>query len=226
MLIVINNVSKVYPMGSVEVRALDGVSLSIERGAFVSIMGRSGSGKTTLLDVIGCLSRPTSGEYLLNGQSVQALSDEQRAIVRNRSIGFIFQTFHLLPRQTALMNVALPLFYNGVAQDERHQRAEEALQQVELGHRIHHLPRELSGGQQQRVAIARALVNRPEMILADEPTGNLDSKSGAEIIDLLKALHRQGQTIILVTHDIGIARQAERRIVLEDGVIVEDSEER
>jgi putative ABC transport system ATP-binding protein len=226
MLIAINNVSKIYPMGSVEVRALEGVSLCIERGAFVSIMGRSGSGKTTLLDVMGCLSRPTSGEYLLNGQSVHALSDEQMAAVRNKSIGFIFQTFHLLPRQTALMNVALPLFYNGVAQDERHQRAKEALQQVELGHRTHHLPRELSGGQQQRVAIARALVNRPAVVLADEPTGNLDSKSGAEIIDLLKALHRQGQTIILVTHDIGIARQAERRIVLEDGVIVEDVEER
>ena len=215
-------VRKVYRMGEIEVQALRDVTLRINRGEFVSIMGRSGSGKTTLLDILGCLSTPTSGDYLVNGVSVLSLSDEQRAALRNRSIGFIFQTFHLLPRQTAIMNVTLPLFYKGTDKEEQKALATETLTRVGLGHRTNHLPRELSGGQQQRVAIARALVNKPDVILADEPTGNLDSQSGAEIIALLRQLHQQGQTVILVTHDANLAQQAERQIVLNDGEIVYD----
>jgi putative ABC transport system ATP-binding protein len=209
-------------MGATEVRALDGVTLTIAQGEFVSIMGSSGSGKTTLLDIIGCLSQPTTGDYFFNGARASSLSEEQLASVRNQSIGFVFQSFHLLPRQTALMNVALPLFYNGMGKEERVLRAKEALEQVGLSNRIDHLPRMLSGGQQQRVAVARALVNKPQMILADEPTGNLDSKSGTDIIDLLSSLHQSGQTVIIVTHDIEIARRARRGIVLKDGVIVVD----
>ena len=221
-LVSLQAVSKIYPMGAVEVRALDRVTLVIDQGEFVSIMGSSGSGKTTLLDIIGCLSQPTTGDYFFNGALASSLSEEKLAAVRNQSIGFVFQSFHLLARQTALMNVALPLFYNGMDKEGRMRRAKEALEQVGLSNRIDHLPRMLSGGQQQRVAIARALVNKPRMILADEPTGNLDSKSGADIIDLLSALHQGGQTVIIVTHDAEIAKRAQRGIVLKDGAIVVD----
>jgi putative ABC transport system ATP-binding protein len=210
-------------MGNETVVALDHVTLTVDRGELVSLVGPSGSGKTTLLDIIGCLSMPTSGDYTLNGKSVTSLSEEERARTRNQLIGFIFQTFHLLPRHTALMNVALPLFYSGINRDDRIERSKEALQQVGLGDRLHHLPRELSGGQQQRVVIARALVNQSEIILADEPTGNLDSKSGKEVIDLLLQLHQKGHTVIIVTHDAEIANCTHRRIALKDGQIVSDS---
>lgn len=222
MLIQLKDVSKTYQMGEVSVRALDGISFTIDGGDFVSIVGPSGSGKTTLLDILGCLSRPTSGTYLLKGEETQHLTDPDLARVRNRKIGFVFQTFHLLGRQTALANVALPLFYAGVPQEDRTARAKEALARVGLADRIHHRPNQLSGGQQQRVAIARALVNRPDIILADEPTGNLDSKSGHEIVDLLRQLHRDGHTIIMVTHDKELADSAERTIMLKDGLIVDD----
>ncbi|MBI3359137.1 MAG: ABC transporter ATP-binding protein [Nitrospirae bacterium] len=221
-LISLTNISKVYQMGAVAVNALYSIDLTIKQGELVSIIGRSGSGKTTLLDVIGCLSSPTSGEYFLDGASVSSLSDVDMAKIRNQSFGFIFQTFHLLPRQTALENVALPLLYNGASKEERRARAQEALQQVGLSNREHHLPRELSGGQQQRVAIARALVNRPKIILADEPTGNLDSKSGDEIIDILLELNQRGHTVILVTHDVEIAHRLTRKIMIADGRIVQD----
>jgi putative ABC transport system ATP-binding protein len=222
MLIRLKDVSKTYQMGEVSVRALDGIRFTIDSGDFVSIVGPSGSGKTTLLDILGCLSRPTSGTYLLKGEETQHLSDPDLARVRNQKIGFVFQTFHLLGRQTALANVALPLFYAGVSQEERAARAKDALAKVGLADRIHHRPNQLSGGQQQRVAIARALVNRPDIILADEPTGNLDSKSGHEIVALLRQLHRDGHTIIMVTHDKELADSAERTIVLKDGQIVDD----
>ncbi|MBI3597968.1 MAG: ABC transporter ATP-binding protein [Nitrospirae bacterium] len=221
-LISLTNISKVYQMGAVAVNALYSIDLTIKQGELVSIIGRSGSGKTTLLDVIGCLSSPTSGEYFLDGASVSSLSDVDMAKIRNQSFGFIFQTFHLLPRQTARENVALPLLYNGASKEERRARAQEALQQVGLSNREHHLPRELSGGQQQRVAIARALVNRPKIILADEPTGNLDSKSGDEIIDILLELNQRGHTVILVTHDVEIAHRLTRKIMIADGRIVQD----
>ncbi|MEK7286115.1 MAG: ABC transporter ATP-binding protein [Nitrospirota bacterium] len=221
-LISLTNISKIYQMGAVAVHALSDISLAIEEGESVSIVGRSGSGKTTLLDVIGCLSLPTSGEYLLNGNAVSSFSEEALAKVRNQLIGFIFQTFHLLPRQTALMNVALPLFYNGTLKSERVDRAKEALKQVGLSDREHHMQSELSGGQQQRVAIARALVTHPKIILADEPTGNLDSKSGAEIIDLLLELHQNGSTLIIITHDTEVAKQAKRKIVIADGKLLQE----
>lgn len=221
-LISLTDITKVYQMGAIFVHALHPITLTIEQGQSVSIVGRSGSGKTTLLDIIGCLSLPTSGEYLLNGTSVSSLSDVQMANIRNQSFGFIFQTFHLLPRQTALQNVALPLFYNGTSKEERLSRADEALQQVGLGNRGSHLPRELSGGQQQRVAIARALVNRPKIILADEPTGNLDSKSGEEIINILLELNQKGHTLILITHDAEIANRLTRKVMIADGRIVGD----
>ncbi len=210
-------------MGAVAVNALYPIDLTIKQGESVSIVGRSGSGKTTLLYLLGCLSLPTSGEYLLDDKPVLSLSDVDMAKIRNQSFGFIFQSFHLLPRQTALQNVALPLFYNGTSKDERLSRAQHALQQVGLSDRAHHLPRELSGGQQQRVAIARALVNDPKIIIADEPTGNLDSKSGDEIIELLLGLNQKGHTVILVTHDIEIAQRLTRKIVIADGKIVRDS---
>jgi putative ABC transport system ATP-binding protein len=216
-LISLSNISKVYQMGEVTVSALDNISLTIEQGESVSIIGRSGSGKTTLLDIIGCLSLPTSGEYLLNKNAVTSFSEEAMAKIRNQLIGFIFQTFHLLPRQTALMNVALPLFYNQTPKSERMDRAKEALRRVGLSDREHHMQSELSGGQQQRVAIARALVTHPKIILADEPTGNLDSKSGAEIIDLLLELHQKGSTLIIITHDAEVAKRAKRKIVISDG---------
>lgn len=222
MLIQFKEVSKIYQMGEVAVHALDRISFTIRPGEFVAIVGPSGSGKTTLLDILGCLSRPTAGDYLLKGAPVQQLSDSELARVRNEKIGFIFQTFHLLGRQTALANVALPLFYAGSPKEKRNDRAKEALARVGLSDRAHHRPNQLSGGQQQRVAIARALVNNPDIILADEPTGNLDSKSGREIFDLLAELQQQGHTLILVTHDRELADRTERTLTIRDGQIVSD----
>lgn len=219
----LKEVSKIYQMGEVSVSALDRVSLSIERGEFVAIVGPSGSGKTSMLDILGCLSCPTSGDYFLNGESVGRLRDGDLARVRNEKIGFVFQTFHLLGRQTALENVALPLFYRGFSREARLAIAREALDKVGLSDRVAHRPNQLSGGQQQRVAIARALVNKPDIILADEPTGNLDSKSGSEITDLLVQLNRAGHTIVLVTHDPVTAALAHRTISLKDGQVVSDA---
>ncbi len=219
-LVELTEVSKTYPMGEMPILALDRVNLSIARGEFVAIVGPSGSGKTSLLDVLGCLSRPTRGQYLLMGAPVQDLHDAALAKVRNEKIGFIFQTFHLLKRQSALENVALPLFYRGFPKEKRLEMARGVLDRVGLANRMHHRPNQLSGGQQQRVAIARALVNRPEMILADEPTGNLDSRSGGEIMEMLIHLNREGHTLILVTHDTALTALAHRTISLKDGRIV------
>ena len=214
--------TKVYKMGEVEVHALRGVDLQIERGTVVSIMGPSGSGKSTLMNILGCLDRPTSGEYVLDGEPVARLSGDQLAGVRNRKVGFVFQSFNLLPRASALANVELPLRYAGVTSG-RAERARQALELVGLGDRIHHKPTELSGGQQQRVAIARALINNPSILMADEPTGNLDSKSGKEIMELILQLNRErGTTVIIVTHDQSIADQTGRIIRLHDGQIVEE----
>jgi putative ABC transport system ATP-binding protein len=219
----IENVSKIYQLGESEVRALDGVSIRIEKGEMAAIMGPSGSGKSTLMAILGCLDVPTSGVYRLDGDNVENLSDDQLADVRNRKIGFVFQQFNLLARTTALDNVMLPLTYGGLRGRERRQKAEEALHKVGLGDRMHHRPNELSGGQQQRVAIARALVNDPAIVLADEPTGALDSKTGAEIIGLFQRLHRDfGQTVIYVSHDPFIARHTRRVIRLSDGNVVGD----
>jgi len=222
-MIEIENVSKIYKLGDTEVRALDGVSLKIEKGEMVAIMGPSGSGKSTLMAILGCLDVPTSGAYRLDGLNVDSLTDNQLAEVRNRKIGFVFQQFNLLARTSALDNVMLPLTYGGVRGRQRREQTEEALQKVGLGDRMHHRPNELSGGQQQRVAIARALVNNPAILLADEPTGALDSKTGAEIIGLFQRLHREfGQTVIYVTHDPFIARHTERVIRLADGLVLDD----
>lgn len=221
-MIEIKNMSKIYRIGNVEVKALDDISLSIKQHEFVSIIGPSGSGKSTLMNMIGCLDVPDSGEYYLDGKEVSRLKDEELAEIRNHKIGFIFQGFNLLQKLTAVENVELPLIYQGVHTRERYERSVEALKQVGLGERIHHKPMELSGGQQQRVAIARALVGNPPLILADEPTGNLDSKSGREIMGMLKELHKKGNTIVLITHDNEIAMQAERIIRIQDGEIIED----
>jgi putative ABC transport system ATP-binding protein len=222
-LISLTNITKVYNSSEVQVHALRGVSLSIEKGEFVSIIGPSGSGKTTLMDILGCLSRPTSGEYLFDGGNITDSNDDALAELRNKKIGFVFQTFNLLPRLTALQNVELPLVYAGVPARERTRRASEVLTSVGLADRMHHRPNALSGGQMQRVAIARALVNCPFLILADEPTGNLDSASEADIVALFKELHRQGNTLIIVTHEESIAEQAERIIALRDGKVISDT---
>jgi putative ABC transport system ATP-binding protein len=222
-MIEISNVSKIYQMGDTEVRALDGVDLFIGKGEMTSIMGPSGSGKSTLLAILGCLDVPTNGGYTLDGVSVEKMSDDQLARVRSKKIGFVFQQFNLLARTSALENVMLPLTYAGVGGRERRRKASEALEKVGLGDRMHHRPNELSGGQQQRVAIARALVNDPAILLADEPTGALDSKTGAEIIGLFQRLHRDlGQTVIYVTHDAYIASHTRRVVRLADGKIVSD----
>ena len=219
----VRNLTKIYRMGDVEVRALDGLSLEVLPGGFLAIMGASGSGKSTLMNILGCLDRPTSGEYILSGEEVSRLSRNALARVRNRFIGFVFQGFNLLSRTSALENVELPLIYtNEVSGHERHERAKEALSRVGLGERMDHLPSQLSGGQQQRVAIARALVNRPSLLLADEPTGNLDTKTSIEIIDLFHALNHEGMTIVLITHEPDIGAYARRRISLRDGRIVHE----
>jgi len=218
----IRDLTRHYVMGTETVQALRGVSLDIGRNEYVAIMGPSGSGKSTMMNMIGCLDTPTSGEYWLNGQEVSQLTDDQLARVRNKEIGFVFQTFNLLPRATSLHNVELPLVYAGVSSKERRNRASAALQRVGLGNRMDHRPNELSGGQRQRVAIARALVNEPSILLADEPTGNLDSTTSEEIMQVFAELHRQGQTVIMVTHEADIAAHAERTVVLRDGRVETD----
>lgn len=218
----LTDVTKVYYMGDSVVNALAGVSLTVSDGEFTAIMGPSGSGKSTLMNILGCLDRPSDGSYMLDGQEVSSLADDQLAVTRNKKIGFVFQNFNLLPRMSALQNVALPLIYAGVVKESRLMMAAEALSLVGLGDRMHHKPNELSGGQRQRVAIARALVNSPTIIMADEPTGNLDTKSGDEIMATFAELNRQGKTIILVTHEPDIAAYARRVIHVRDGLIVRD----
>jgi putative ABC transport system ATP-binding protein len=213
---------KTYIMGSEEIHALRGVSVQIDRGEYVAIMGPSGSGKSTLMNLIGCLDTPSKGSYLLNGKQVSQMNDNELARIRNEEIGFVFQTFNLLPRATALHNVELPLVYAGIAAKDRQERAKVALQKVELGERMAHRPNELSGGQRQRVAIARALVNNPSILLADEPTGNLDSKTGQEIMALFERLHKAGNTIVLVTHEADVAAFAHRIIHIRDGKVEDD----
>lgn len=221
-IIQIRDLKKIYKMGSSVVKALNGVTFEVERNEYIAIMGPSGSGKSTLMNMIGCLDTPTSGEYYLNGSSVSQMDDNELASIRNREIGFVFQTFNLLPRTDCLQNVELPLIYSGMKSSERKERARETLEKVGLGDRTHHKPNELSGGQRQRVAIARALVNNPSILLADEPTGNLDSKTGVEIMELFEELYRAGNTILLVTHEEDIAEHARRVIRLRDGVIESD----
>jgi len=213
---------KTYIMGDTEIHAVDGVDIEIQRGDYVALMGPSGSGKSTLMNLIGCLDTPTSGEYYINGRLVSDMDDDELARIRNKEIGFVFQTFNLLPRASALHNVELPLIYAGVASETRKQLAAEAMRHVDLEQRMYHKPSELSGGQRQRVAIARALVNGPSILLADEPTGNLDSATGAEIMTLFDRLHQQGNTIILVTHEHDIAIHAERILHLRDGKVEKD----
>jgi putative ABC transport system ATP-binding protein len=219
----IENITKHYVMGEETVHALRGVSLQIHRNEYLAIMGPSGSGKSTLMNMLGCLDTPSSGRYEFNGKDVSAMDDDELATIRNHEIGFVFQTFNLLPRSTSLRNVELPLIYAGIDPETRAERATQTLRDVGLGDRIHHKPNELSGGQRQRVAIARALVNNPSIILADEPTGNLDSKTGEEIMALLENLYQQGNTIILVTHEADIARHARRVVHLRDGVVESDA---
>jgi len=222
LVIAVRGLTRSYEMGAEVVQALRGVDLEIRRNEYVAIMGPSGSGKSTLMNMIGCLDTPTGGEYWLSGQEVSRMADDALARVRNREIGFVFQTFNLLPRATALHNVELPLVYAGTNARERRTRAEEALARVGLADRMHHRPNELSGGQRQRVAIARALVNRPAILLADEPTGNLDSATSSEIMRVFADLHREGQTIVMVTHEPDIAEQAARVVVLRDGRVESD----
>ncbi len=223
--IVTRGLTKTYIMGTEKVHALRGVDVQIRRNEFIAIMGPSGSGKSTLMNLIGCLDTPTSGEYVLNGAAVQDQSDDELARIRNREIGFVFQTFNLLPRATALHNVELPLIYAGIASKERQRLAKEALARVDLADRMSHKPSELSGGQRQRVAIARALVNQPSILLADEPTGNLDSVTSAEIMSVFEGLHDEGQTVIMVTHEYDIAGHAQRVITLIDGAVASHNAE-
>jgi putative ABC transport system ATP-binding protein len=219
----IENITKHYVMGEETVHALRGVSLQIRRGEYLAIMGPSGSGKSTLMNMLGCLDTPSSGRYFFNGKDVSAMNDDELAAIRNHEIGFVFQTFNLLPRSTSLRNVELPLIYAGLDPEVREEKAARVLEDVGLGDRMHHKPNELSGGQRQRVAIARALVNDPSIILADEPTGNLDSRTGEEIMQLLENLYQRGNTIILVTHEPDIARHARRSVHLRDGLIESDA---
>ena len=221
-LIEIRDIAKIYQMGSQEVKALQSITLDISPNEYVALMGPSGSGKSTLMNILGCLDTPTRGTYILNGTDVSHLVDNELAEIRNKEIGFVFQTFNLLPRYTALENVALPLIYAGIGKEERNKRAQEVLEQVGLGDRMKHKPNELSGGQRQRVAVARALVNKPSIILADEPTGNLDSKTSLEIMQLISDIHKAGNTVILVTHEPDIAKNAQRIIHLIDGLVESD----
>src|SRR5947199_4036453 len=222
IVILTHKLARDYDMGGEVVRALRGVSLQIRKNEYVAVMGPSGSGKSTLMNLVGCLDTPTAGEYWLNGTLVSSMTDDQLARIRNKEIGFVFQTFNLLPRATALHNVELPLVYAGIGADERKKRAKEALESVQLGDRMDHRPNELSGGQRQRVAIARALVNRPSILLADEPTGNLDSQTSEEIMKVFEELANQGQTVIMVTHEPDIAAHARRIVVLRDGLVSTD----
>jgi putative ABC transport system ATP-binding protein len=221
-LIELRGIRKVYDMGAEKIHALNGVDLVVERGEYVAIMGSSGSGKSTLMNLIGCLDTPTSGTYHLNGTTVQGMDDSALAGIRNKEIGFVFQTFNLLSRTDALHNVELPLIYAGVPRAERRARARKALERVKLGDRVTHQPNELSGGQRQRVAVARALVNEPSILLADEPTGNLDSATSLDIMNLFDELHQAGNTVVLVTHEPDIAQHAWRRVVLRDGQVISD----
>lgn len=223
MIINTKNLIRSFTMGNEKVDALKGINLSVEKGEFISIMGPSGSGKTTLMNIIGCLDTPTSGEYFLNDQLVNDLNEDELARIRNKEIGFVFQSFHLLAKNSALNNVMLPLKYAGTEKNLAEKRAKEVLDQVDLSDRINHGPSELSGGQQQRVAIARALVNKPSILFADEPTGNLDSKTGDDVMNLFKKLNSEGQTIILITHEEDIANQSNRIIYIRDGLIESDS---
>ena len=223
MIIETKELKKHYQTGTQTVKALNGIDLSVNKGEFISIMGPSGSGKTTLMNIIGCLDTPTEGTYNLNNKSVSQLNDDELAKIRNKEIGFVFQSFHLLPRSTALNNVMLPLKYAGCSENEAIKRSEDVLDKVGLIDRMNHSPAELSGGQQQRVAIARALVNNPSILFADEPTGNLDSKTGADVMNLFKELNNQGQTIILITHEDNIAAQSNRIITIKDGLIKSDN---
>lgn len=223
MTIELSDVKKIYQMGDAVVAALAGITLTINKGEFTAIMGPSGSGKSTLMNILGCLDRPSCGSYILDGQEVAFLSDDELAVTRNKKIGFVFQSFNLLPRISAIENVALPLVYAGIDKKTRLKRAADALASVGLEHRMYHLPNELSGGQRQRVAIARALVNEPTIIMADEPTGALDTKSGIEVMKIFQMLHSAGRTIILVTHEPDIAEYAERVINVRDGLIVHDT---
>ena len=219
----IENLYKIYHPGANEVRALDGISLMVERGEFLAIVGHSGSGKSTLMNMLGCLDTPSSGRYKLEGRDVSSLSDRELSFIRNRHIGFVFQGFNLVPGLTALENVELPLVYQGVSADDRREMALAALERVGLAERVKHRPTQMSGGQQQRVAIARAIAANPSIVMADEPTGNLDTRAGEEVLGILKALNAQGHTVILITHDPGIAASAGRMVRIQDGRILEDS---